>query len=356
MATLSEALGDIAKETVCGILDTGNGALGLLNRIGLPTTGVQEINRKVRGALCSDPTSPNIPPSDSTGNCPTAYNIVVNYSYINNGNPETAVATGNNIQGPLGAVGFDVYYGPFDDGLRFKVSTPSGVVYFGERGGYGYDDLVITSTSKTRVDGLPDDCGPPDNGGRPTPQVVNNNNITYINNEGTEINGSVNLVVFAPITNFNGEVSFPITFDLGGVEFNGELNMNGEINLNPTFNFPIGQEDPPINPPPDLPEDDPEDDRRIIGVKVYVQQNDGRTVGKIMQGDNPDILIPRAGSVQFLVRAGERLAWSNDIPVKTSVAYIPCPPPGFATRVAGTPAIGVEWELNPVYGTPVLDE
>ena len=174
-----------------------------------------------------------------------------------------------------------------------------------------------------------------------------------------------------------GPLNLQVAIGLGNIQVNGDLTANirvtgpeidlsGQINFNNNkLNFTVGGGDPENNnckdqppaaenPPPETdPPDEPDDpSKQIVGVLVTVDSF-SNTVGTttIMQGDNPNILAPAIGYVNFRLKLGSAFGWSVDYPVKNTRCFIPAPSGFFATSVAGTPRSGVTWTLTPVKGT-----
>ncbi len=353
MASFGEAVGSAAKTAVCIALGSDPTALRLLRRVGLDNNPLKRTVDEFRRVLCSNPDPIQIPPSGGPGGrCPTNYIVTYGYSGFSNffGRIESVENVSSEVPGPVGGIRAQI--GPGGSGLDVFIVGSDGDISRLGVGGSWSPPVEAHITSVRREDNLPDNCGdrPSDTDQNPTPVTINRD-ITYVTNNNNNITENGAIKIFAPILNLNGELSFPINVNLGGLDVTGELNLNGDFTFSPTFDFPVGAEDP-TNIPPGIEPPPPAKMRKvIIGAKVYVKSNNGFKVGIIQQGENPNILIPRAGSIQFLVSAGKGAAWTEDIDVKTAVAWIPCPPPGIAYKVAGTPTFGVQWEINPVYKT-----
>lgn len=353
MVTFGAAVGAIVKSTSCAVLAFDDNALRLMRRVGFPNDSLSNSIGAIRRELCSNPRPPVIPPNYLGGQCPVRYKVTITYDQVN---PQGVVQAPQTLSrdfllGPLGAI---YKRGAFAT-KQVGVDTAQGFQVIAENTSEDVDYANLRNPIIFRQDGQPDNCGNnDDNTDNPPQPTTINVDINYDNDNNTNITENGDLTIFAPIANFNGELSFPINLDLGGVDINGELNLNGDFTFSPSF--PVSTGDEPDKPPPTIPTPPPTippaPPRRMIGAKVYVISNNGFSVGVIDQDENPDILIPRAGSIQFYQPAGDRPGWSPDIDVKTSVAWIPCPSPGYATAVAGTPRLGVEWQINPVYDRP----
>jgi hypothetical protein len=218
----------------------------------------------------------------------------------------------------------------------------------------------IVITSVTRIDGQPDTCGNPPGGGtgyQPGDNIYNDN-VTYVNENNTTVNAPVTLAFGYATLNVNGTVSIPVNakFSLSP-QFNTNLNFNlntGDITpdfSNPSAPLPSPCTDPggykpdpsiPL-PPSSIPDADPlpnpdsnptQRQRLIKGCIVTTTFLDGNET-TIDQQENPTIYVPATGYVQFLIQVGGSSAWTNDIPVKSLRAFIPCPWDGGALDVKG---------------------
>jgi len=212
----------------------------------------------------------------------------------------------------------------------------------------------ISSLSFERLDGQPE-CGDPDPVYPPPINFTTNIDVTYNIDDGTEVTVTIPFI-FAPITaNFNGTLRIPFTFDFGGFEFSGNINLpDFNLTINPPSIppgsgddlEPVGGDDGDTIPP--LP---PEE--KIIGVVVNSAiANPGR-VSSVDFEAAPDIIIPRAASVKFAYSIGAATFWSSDIDVKTLRAFIPCPFSQGADAVVVTPYIGLTSTSVPIRGFPL---
>lgn len=351
--SFSESLGQAVKGVTCAALANADNAAKLLNKRGLNPLKLPNVAGQFRRTLCSDPTPyvPNIPP----GQCETEYRVLFRWRRIlSDGSLSGFSSIQRDVYGPIVQADYVDNGNPAPASIIVVARDVDGNPTTTTQGmATTYSKTQREPVSITRRDNQPDDCGsvPPSSTDVPVQGPIN---ITYNNNEGDEITEEGTTFIFPPIVNINGELSFPVQVDVGGVTINGNLNLDGEFSIEPTINFDFGSGggDPPVLPP----EDEEEEGRRIVGCKVYVLNNSNQTTSIYPQDQNPDIIIKAGGYVQFLQQAGDRKAWSEDIPVKTAVAWIPCPAPGWAYAVAGTPAIGVSWEINPVYDRPAAQE
>lgn len=218
---------------------------------------------------------------------------------------------------------------------------------------------TLNSLTATRLDGLPDDCGNPPPETIPPPIDIDFDiDVTYQPDFGVEITAPIT-VNFKPTTNnFDGRVSFPFEFNLGGIDFNGSLSFDPEINvrINPPLRVPRGTGQPTDTLPPQTdpqPVEPAEFDRIIIGVAVQSTVNGEQQFTSITQTGQPSILAPRVGSIKFAYSIGIATFWSSDIDVKGANVFIPCPFSQGADAVVVSPAPGVAVTWQPVYGFPL---
>lgn len=224
-----------------------------------------------------------------------------------------------------------------------------------------------------------DDCG--SGGGAPiippsNYNVYNENPITYVDNDGVERTFDPTFTLGVPIFNINGELSFPFTLEINDPALEFTLEVNGEYNVtNDDINYPIENPrqpggggncnrpptvitdetppdpaPPPVPPNPDPPTPETEPERRIIAALVTVTSELTSAQGKVFQDQNPDVLIPDVGVINFLYQLGSTTtAWSEDIRVKNARQLIPVPWDRGAIAVYGTPRPGISWRINPIY-------
>jgi hypothetical protein len=216
-------------------------------------------------------------------------------------------------------------------------------------------------TSVVPEPSAPDDCGDPPivppgfTGG---PQTVEGDTIINID-ESTNITVPTT-AVFAPIfVDLNGSVNIPVSINLGGIELSGtiELFPDFKVELFPNGLNPGagsgGEDDDLVEPDPSGPEtppDDEDDVRRIIGVQITAQVPSSGLPTEILFDGGPDIFAPRVGSCKFLVLVNDFSGWTNDIDIKGTEIYIPCPVPQGAIAVRCSPVPGVSLQWSPVRG------
>lgn len=352
MATFGEAVGDAVRAGVCSLIAEDPNAVALLERTGLSGNPLAAAGRAFRLAFCSNNDTLGNPPNYSGGQCPVQYNLTATVSYTAFGNPRTDSFGADKGVGPLS----NWRWVPSANGQKFEIyvdTADKGTVLVG---GDFYDagTSVVFTPTPTRVDGNPDNCGdepttfpPPTEG--PIEQPIN---ITFEDNSTTtNLDGS--LRVYAPIIAPTFSPRIPFRLNLGGLSLNGELGLDGEVDLNFDFGTGAGSGEGPPEPPEGNP---PDPDTSIIGAYVSVVSDTGQTTTVLYNDSNPDLYLPRCGIIQFLQPVGSDYAWSGDIPIKTSPQWVPCPSPGYASRIAFTATLGVVLEVRAVYGRPPADE
>jgi hypothetical protein len=178
--------------------------------------------------------------------------------------------------------------------------------------------------------------------------------VTIIYGDNNEFSLTVP-VIFAPVyVALDGTVNVPIS--IGEINLSGTLELFPDFNFNPEFTFTgpdPGPEGDPVPETPDIPDgtdggdDDepPEPESSVIGVFVDCAiQSSGKPSG-IYREIGPDIYAPRLGTVKFAVRFGERLFWSEDLPIKTLRGYVANPFQFNAERVVcnAEPGVFINW-------------
>lgn len=200
------------------------------------------------------------------------------------------------------------------------------------------------------IGGAPDNCGDPPVSIPPFPPAGDTYNIspTYVDNSGDTVNLNGTVTLFAPVLIAPVTVIAPVKVDLGGVQFNGTLE------LAPNFNFNFGQ--PPSIPKPGSGEETPEPDdplnvpttdeddspRSLIGIKVTANATGNTRNTIIPQSGAPTLYLPRVGNAYFRVRNRAGLSWYGPIPVKTRSEFVPVP--RNVDAVFGTVDFDVGWE------------
>lgn len=381
MASFVEAIGESINRAACVVLGNYVASEELLRYIVEPFSTGNDYNssRFLYNQRCNAaPPSPP-PPPFTGGQCSTLYTVnltfTVNRGLVSNPGglpPDVQTRTANyagaisglRVSNQANSASLFIQHAGTESGIfNTNFATPNDTTI---------TDFAITSVA--RVDGLPDNCGSPPPIIPPYQSGDNTyvDSPTYINNEGDTVNIPVSITLGYADIDFNGTLSFPVDLDF---ELNPELNVSGTLNFN-TGDFNVGVNNPrgsggspglppggygtneePVDPtipadeapPAPLPDEDPPEREEVIaGCVVIVEQLDGKE-SIVFQGDNPDLILPCAGYVQFLIRVGNLSGWTEPIPVKSSRAFIPCPWEPGAYKVEGTAYYNAAIQVIPVY-------
>lgn len=376
MTGFVEALSDTIRNGVCEYLSTYNnfndrlyGEGGLIGAIPRAT------GRTAYRMLCNREPPPEPEPLYRGGQCPVNYFFRVDFEQnvgSSSDNWQPAVATNIGGFAVPGALG-DFYM----DGLtqKWRTADPSNPIIIGGGNPTKPADKQVRNIQVTqlyRADGLPDNCGDPPPPPPPPPDPPSTStNTSYETNNNTSVSIPVNLV-YAPVNvNLNGHLSIPVRVNIpvdANVTFNANVDFNtGDIEFNfNDSNYSPGSKNPPSSydspsdtpdPPPDVPIDipppdptDPEPDTiRLLRAAIVTVNIVPDGITEIFQEDNPNVFVPRLGNVQFLIRVGNRLAWTEEIAIKNKRQFVVCPWEGGAIDVRGTPQPNVVWNISPVY-------
>lgn len=392
--SLGEALGNLACSAAQGyrtLTQNSPTAAALLGGA-IPEIGSYLLER----LYCNkDPyTQPFTP-----GRCPWRYSVIVTYKIegdpITSRNGTFTVRTsawgpiaGASIERQVDGVGprqdlFNVRlgnYGP-DNMSRgsFRVSTIAG-----PGGVSALATVVVLNTESTPFaadTSIPctiTDPPPPYNPDDFTYRVP----VTYTPPGGVSITIPLIGVVGLIYVDANLNLNMPVTFRINptaninlnfNFEFKASLNLTtGDTTIEwvpesgpgqpppalpPTSRPPITSPTNPAPPkPPSIPDvqpdpDDAKEGRRLVGAIVTSTINSAKPQSTlIIQNANPNIYAPTLGYVSFAIRSADgSVGWTNDQPVKSLRAYLPCPAPEGAIRVLGTPRSDVSWVITPVY-------
>lgn len=386
MVSFADSIRAGVKRGLCSVISTVDTATALIRRkaVGDVLDDVSFpafLNRLV----CDRDMPPIAPPPFTGGQCSgVPYQFYLEYTSAQFGNVQGVVLYSC---GPIGGMQEKAE----SDGRTIIYVTTNGPI----EGGCGSVTCTSTASRSTGVWVVPgsakmsmvqpcggqvDNCGDPPALLKPLPPGWNtyNDNISYTNNQGSNITVPFAAVFGYADIDINGSLSIPVKVDVGGIKVDVNFNLNtGDIQFFPTNNYPSrkpggqptdyfplpGIEPPgyPPNLPPQLPpinEEDKDTEEVIVAVVVTTESVETGKISTLFQDDNPSIRIPSLGHVSFLCRIGfMESAWTNDIPVKNERNLIPCPWEGGAIRVAGTPQPGVEWTLTPIYSkknSPIL--
>ena len=365
MVTFREALNDVIRSQACATALLGNNAFSLAadlqdrTVLGGPIVPIQrQIAEGLSGladVFCNrPPTTPPPQPQFTGGQCPgTRYRVVIDYT--------NSDGIGQQIdpteEGPIGDVGvglnrFDIY--------TITFSTGTGPFSQSIGGSPPQTEPTIDSVNPIAVDG-PDDCGDPPPPTPPIPPVIPPgipDDVTFDDDTGTSVTVPVVLFFGFAYINANADINIPVRINVDAqFDLFADINLNvGEINFNfgnrqPNTDGPCTP--PPIESIPDPPEDEETTVSRIIAVRVTISNiQPNSPVSTIFQtGGNPNILVPDAGLLNFLVETGgpgTTPAWTNDFRVKSTDSVIYAPSPYGALRVRATPRPGVAFTLRSI--------
>lgn len=340
--------------------------------------------------LCNQepPEQPSVepePPPFTGGQCPVLY--IVNYSvtYDTRSIPPPNIITDTfQITFVYGTIkGIRIERGSSLEQVFIiggGSTNPSDTVEYGAFAvGTGGEGIISASiVSVARQDGLPDNCGDPPSGGLP-PYIPPDDSTTdypidYTDNDGNDFTVDVRFTLGNLQLDIDNNITVPFTLSFSpefNLSLNGTINQNGDVNIsygNPNYNpggkkygkrnpdnsvpednlpeTPEDVEEPTIPPPPD---EDEEEQTGVIRAVIVTTTVMSDKQSLVYQDVNPDIAIPRLGNVAFLIAVGNRVAWTDDIPVRNKRHFIVCPWEGGAIDVRGTPAVGNNFTLTKVY-------
>lgn len=390
MSSYLEASNAAARTVLCSYFSVtdaiGRAVRQYDERFAIPIPFVYDWFRR----LCNDeppnqPSLDEIPPPFTGGQCYTPYNWQgTRQSRRYDGlAPSDLVFTRSNVYGRIGPVEVFEEPGPFGPLWRSRIPSTAadGTVTYtdlGQESASTNIKTVWTDISVSRQDGLPDNCGDPPGGGLPPPIPPDDSTtdfpIVYTNNDGIDITVDARFVLGNIQVDVDNNISVPFTLSFApefSLSLNGTINQNGDVNINygnPNYNpgggkcgkrkpddsvpdedtpeTPEDVEEPTLPPEPDENEDEQTGVIRAVIVTTTVV-NPAQSI--IYQDINPDIHIPRLGNVSFLIAVGNKVAWTEDIPVRNKRHFIVCPWEGGAIDVRGTPAPGNNFTLSKVY-------
>lgn len=325
---------------------------------------------------------PSLPESAQGGQCPTLYTVTIRIrifnTVTNDYDADSTIAP--NVYGRIGGLKTVstgtvrttyLIHGTFDNPDAQVESFVAA------------SDANVTTHDRTRIvsiarfDGLPDNCG------SNPPPLVNPNpgspnfsapiNITYNDNSSSVVVLGGVVAFGAAYIDADLNLSVPFTLNLNGnfnIPIRGTINLNGgDINFNlggsdsgngggsckdATKNFdtdpmPDGGDDDSIDVDPSNPQDEDAPIRKLLrGVICYVSGSSPR-VTSVPQSSTQDLIVPRAGNVQFLVQVGNTMAWTEDKPVRCNRELIVCDWPGGAVDVRCSAYSGYTVTLQRVY-------
>jgi len=363
MPSFNEAVQESGRLALCALFATNEAVNALISPIAGDSLGLYPLTSGLRRKLCSDDPAndPTYEPPFSGGQCPdTRY-----------------LFTWDRFQDGafIGSSSFDAL-GPLNV-VRQGFAGPGDPPDCGEGGSFttilmttGGAPITLNSGCNVSISNLyvsplfggSDDCGdpPPPPLGEPT-NVEYGDEITYNIDESTDITVPINFI-FAPVyVDLDGSINVPVTFDVGGVNFNGELTVSPEFNFE--FSPTIGQPGPGSPDDPDgigepgggaEPIENPEDlESTIVGVLVYSDIDSEADPSGILFVNGPDLYVPRVASVQFAIKTKDSIGRTPDQDVKNLECYVPCPAPQGAIAVRVSPMPGVQSRFTAVRSKPL---
>lgn len=398
MANFYDALKANIKDSVCSFLNDAAAYKRTFDKIGpfdTPVSFLPNAPALAAGLFCNRaPSIPSLPPQLTGGQCPTGYRVRASGSYISK-NPNDGSETTTTIN-------------PFPNALRTGTGPVTivfnGLVPHGNNAGGVWDvnpynvRLSIqfagepvydfywgpcVSGSVTpiaeRTDGQPDNCGdappfiPPFSPG----SNVINNNTTFVNNNNITVTIPTTLEIGIGDINVNGELNIPVTVKIGTINLEASVNFNtGNIDFGISFDnsqdtyipttgsdcLPSGRPTSPLpTRPPTSPDpgDNPTDKQEravLVGVICKLSNLPGSaSVILTPNSATPDVIVPYGALLFFSYRVGNSSVFGEDIKIKHSYQYVPCPFPGQAIGYKIAPREpGIQIESTPVYGRPNL--
>lgn len=373
MPSFSEAVQESGRLALCALFAGNEAVNALLSPLTGDSLGLYPLTTGLRRKLCSDDPAndPVYEPPFTGGQCNEAYLV----SWESQNSDATTSSATVLARGPIvgirrtitSATGFRIELGC--NGLQ----PASPVCGFVADVGFSWQELVSgnrpdpTGTQQivnVVACGL-DNCGdippaPPE----PGPITTNPPDITYNIDGDTTITVPISFTFAPAYVELDGSINIPVTFDVGGVDFNGEVTVSPEFKFefNPggidrgpgTVDDPDGIGSPGIpSVPPALP---PEDSLPIIGVIVYSDIDSDFGPTGIFFDSGPDIYVPRVASVKFAIRTADSIAWTSDLDVKNLECYVPCPALQGAIAVRVQAVAGVTSRFSPVRGRLLTNE
>ena len=369
MVSFLEGVRNANKAINCFLLGAGGNILGAVASLpgGSPEFVDNTTKALRRLAGCDPAEDPALPPPPFTGGQCAGTKYFVSLRWVFNDVPQATTIVG--LIGPLGPLtvtqnnptSYDRFMfagGRFNAGFGNCGATTDSEPGVKALGGVSTGQTVSAEVvSVATCDGSPDTCGdlPPV---FPPPTFIDVDvDVTYNIDNGDETTVTIPFV-YAPITtDIYGNFRIPFTFNFGGIDFSGGIQVAPEFNVN-------------VNPPPaprgtdspvtDLPGPDDEIpvtpstfEERVVGVVLQSALVGEQQLTTIFTENIPQILAPRCGSVKFGYAIAGRSFWSPDIDIKDLNCFIPCPFSQGADTVAASPAPGVVLNYVPIFGAPL---
>lgn len=380
--TFSNELRNVIRNAWCNALNTGYNFLDALPDpiVNSGDVPIARANRALYRMFCNREPPPPIPPPFTGGQCAgVQYDVQCNYSFTAGGGAVINTYVQGTVYGAVYPGGVTITQTASSTwAMKYYCGQPPGTPYLnlGTTGALATANEIKSSATLQvlrRHDYAPDTCGdPPPVILPPTPGYNHPTiNFTYTNNSSVDVSISANLTFAPSVLNNYGDVTVPIRVSLlsDNTIIGGTINLNtGDINLNfgnrnyspsdrgtpDTYDSPTDTPnippDVPVPVTPPSPDSTSTDTTRLLRACIVTVTNLSQSASTIIyQDDNPDIFVPNLGYVQFLIAIGNKLAWTEDIPVKNKRHFITCPWEGGALQVRGTPRAGVTWAISPVY-------
>jgi hypothetical protein len=325
MGSFEDNLKTAIRGALCIYASAVDNASSFVSRLGPTAPDITSASGFLRRVICDEPGPDAVPPPFEGGQCP-GVSYRVNYR-ANNGQIFNGLS--GPIIGPLTeARWIDTFLG-FPT-TRIRATGANGTVTSNliSDGTVGNDLFVV------RSDGQPDTCGDPapDIPEFPSEGDTINIDFNYTSNSGQVTNVQGDFRLFAPILIAPVTIVAPITVNLPDLNFNGQLTLAPEfrIELFPRTRSGTGTDipdEPDAEPDPDDP-DEPEDcsDRKLLGLLLVLAVGDNPRPSQIFPpAEVPDLLVPRAAYVWWIVRVGGRSVFLPPVEVKTDAQFVPAP-------------------------------
>lgn len=378
MVAFRDAVASAARSSLCAVIAVNDDAAKLFGRVPGLKTGADYFNffAPLRAQLCNDAPSETVPPEPpfTGGQCAgQLYRLVGTITW-----DVLVCSTGTTV--PVSeAVSTDaIFVGPvtsitpryFDQGACGDRSFIFDVVHDG--GNQTSTAFFRTnptnrsfnakfSGSAELAGGGDGGCGDPGLVLPPPGDVVVPTTIIYNTNEGDEVTVEGDFT-FSPFFSVGDlSINVPFKLDVGGLTFDGTLEVAPEFNLDLSPRIYLGgggsiddpgtllpvppEETEPIEPEPNSP--------AIIGVVVRSTPIGELRSTAIATDGMPTIYAPRIASCSFAIQSSLTIAWTSDIPVKSRDAYIPCPATQGAVGVSVSAEPGWECSWVAVRGRPL---
>lgn len=404
---------DDAKGLICEAIEVEDKffrSFELLPSIAPINAGAASLRDQASRMFCNrePPPLPTYPPPDN--NCEQGYSIRVRFTEKAD---DGRTRTGENeisVWGPILSYRYTDYTAEdvpqrfdvlaFGSTSRDRLSSPGySLLASGVYGDPAADKFTVDILSVLPGAGNPNNCGVP----LPIPDDYDpyadrdNRTIVYIDADGNSVELNVEATLGFAFYDNDNSISVPVSYTFSpSLSFDPSYKYNVDVVFNlggkpptitppyptppppgqpgapgpngknpnpflpsnnpapPTLNPPTAEPPPPVPPDVDTPDEPPpKASYAIIGAIVTTSAIATPTkISTLGQDGNPDVWFPDLGLVSFLISGGASgYGWTEDIRVKNRRQYVPCPSAKGAVSVSGTPRLGVEWTVTPVYGS-----